>query len=375
MSSELLNALKMVADERAIEVGELIMAIEQAVAEAASRRLGRENLTSRFDQARGEFDLFETLEVVDAVSSPRAQIAFDEARALDPAAMIGGTVSRKVAMEGLGRIAALSVRQMIHKKGRELEIDHIVAGYRSRIGQVVTGKMMKKLHDDILIDLGEGVEAILPKAEQSALDRFERGRALKLQIVEARAGKREPLVTLSRIRPELLRRLVETETPEIQDGLVEIVAVARDGSGRSKVAMRGKKGGVDPVGAVIGVRGGRIQPVTRELSGEKIDVFAWSDDPKELIASALTPAKGVTVVIPKEGRRAFAIVPDDQLSPAIGKKGVNIKLAVKITGWDVEALSQAEYDEMLKRLKGAGSGEPPPPAATGGEPSGSAAAE
>ncbi|MBI4827310.1 MAG: transcription termination factor NusA [Nitrospinae bacterium] len=374
MSSELLNALKMVADERAIEVGELIMAIEQAVAEAASRRLGRENLTSRFDQARGEFDLFETLEVVDAVSSPWAQIAVDEARALDPAAMIGGTVSRKVAMEGLGRIAALSVRQMIHKKGRELEIDHIVAGYRSRIGQVVTGKMMKKLHDDILIDLGEGVEAILPKAEQSALDRFERGRALKLQIVEARAGKREPLVTLSRIRPELLRRLVETETPEIQDGLVEIVAVARDGSGRSKVAMRGKKGGVDPVGAVIGVRGGRIQPVTRELSGEKIDVFAWSDDPKELIASALTPAKGVTVVIPKEGRRAFAIVPDDQLSPAIGKKGVNIKLAVKITGWDVEALSQAEYDEMLKRLKGAESGEPPPPAAPGGEPSGSAAA-
>ncbi|MGK7345598.1 MAG: transcription termination factor NusA [Candidatus Nitrospinota bacterium M3_3B_026] len=351
MSTELMNALKMVADEKSIDIGDLIATIESAVAIAASRRLDRTNLEARFDSERGEFDLYEILEATDHVEDPALQTPIAEARKIDPAAGVGSTVRRRVEMEGLGRIAAQSVRQMIRKKGKEAEAHRLFLTYSGRIGQMVTGRLLRKTDGGYLFDLGDA-EGVLPPSEQLMTDRLERGRDVRLVVADVTEGRKEPVIVVSRSSPALLRRLLEMETPEIAEGTVEIAAIARDAAGRSKVAVRGAKKDVDAVGALIGVRGGRIQPIVRELSGEKIDVFAWSDDPKKLITAALTPAKDAKVILDKAGRRADVIVPDEQLSPAIGKKGVNVKLAVKLTRWELDVMSQKEYEEKQKRLAG-----------------------
>ncbi len=344
MSSELMNALKMVANERSIGLDELIEAIEQAVTTAACKRLERENLEARFDQDRGEFDLFELLEVSSEPDDESTHISIEDAAKIEDGAKEGAIVRRHVEMEDLGRIAAQSVRQMIHKKGRELESHRMFMSYKARIGEMVTGRMVGKSHDSYIVEF-EGVEGVLPPQEQLYMDRLERGRHVKLIITNVTEEKREPTITVSRNHLDLPRKLLELEAPEIGEGLVQIVAIARDPMGRTKMAVKSKKHGLDPVGTCVGVRGARIQPVVKELSGEKIDVFAWSDNPEELIASALTPAKNVRVILAESEKRAFAIVPDDQLSPAIGKKGINIRLATKLTGWELDVMSQHEYEQ------------------------------
>lgn len=372
--SELLNALQMVADEKSIDLADLIETIEEAVTKAAAKRLNRENLDARFDKGKGKFDLYEILEVVDAPEKGAEQISAEEAAALDPAASVGDMVRRHVEMEDLGRIAAQSVRQMIHKKGRELEQMRLENELKSRIGSMVTGKVIRRAADGYLIDLGDA-EAILPKIEQIAQERLERGRTVKLIITGVTSGRGEPLVTVSRRHPDLLAKLMEIEIPEVADGVVEIVALARDNQGRSKVAVRSGKPDVDPVGSCVGTRGNRIQMIMKELSGEKIDVFEWSDNPEKLIALALAPARNLDVILVKNEKKAYVVVPDDQLSLAIGKKGSNIKLAVKLTGWELDVMSLAEYQELKGRLdKGKTGGgktgpgdapdeDPPPPPA------------
>ncbi|HEB73215.1 MAG TPA: transcription termination/antitermination protein NusA [Nitrospirae bacterium] len=352
MPTELLNALNMVANEKSININDLIETIEGAVSFAASKRLERDNLEAKFDKEKGAFDLFEILKVCESVQEPKLEINMDEAGKIDNQARIGLTVRRRVELEGLGRIAALSVRQMIHKKGRELELDRLYAYYRSKIGSAVTGRLIHKSHDNYIFSL-EGIEASLPPDEQLANDHLERGKNTKLLIIDVNFTRKEPVAIVSRTHPDLLRKLLELETPEIIEGHVEIVALARDYAGRSKVAVRSKKPGVDPVGACVGVRGGRIQPIAKELANEKIDVFSWDDDPKVLIASALVPAKNVQVIPAREEKRAYVIVPDEQLSLAIGKKGVNVKLAVKISRWELDVLSRKEYEENLARIHNA----------------------
>jgi len=340
----------MVADEKSMQLDELISTIESAVTIAATKRLERDNVMAEFDSEKGEFDLFESLEVTDHVDDPATQMDIAVAKEIDPDASVGSAIRRRVEMEDLGRIAAQSVRQMIHKKGREAEAHRLFLDYSKRKGEVVTGTVIRKVDGGYLIDLGD-VEATLPPPEQLMGERLERGRHVKVVIAEVAEGKREPLVDVSRTHPALLRKLLEIETPEIAEGVVENVALVRDPSGRSKVAVRSRKKDIDPVGACVGVRGGRIQPIVRELGGEKIDVFAWSDDPKKLIADALTPAKNLRVILSEKDRSADVIVQDDQLSPAIGKKGVNVRLAVKLTRWELDVMSQKEYDEKKERLK------------------------
>ncbi len=350
MSSDLLNALKMVADEKSMGLDDLIATIEEAVTRAAVKRLDRENLEARFNKDEGGFELYEQMEVVESVTYPKLQIDCEEAKEIDPDAELGTMLNRPVEMEDLGRIAAQSVRQMIHKKGKEAEHIRLSQEYSSKIGEMVTGVMSRRAGDGFIFELGDA-EAILPPEEQLANDRFDRGRHVKLIIVDVSQSHREPVVVVSRTHPALLRKLLELETPEIGEGIVEIVDVVRDPFGRGKVTVRSSKKEVDPVGACVGVRGGRIQPIVRELSGEKIDVIQWSDDPKKLIAAALAPAKDIkTVMINEKEKSAEVIVPDDQLSPAIGKKGVNVKLAVKLTGWELDVMNAEEYKHKKGRL-------------------------
>lgn len=348
MTSELMNALKMVADEKSMNMDDLIATIEDAVLVVAAKRFNRANLEVVFNTSKGEFELYEALEVTERVDDPLRQITLDKATALDPSASIGSTVKSRVVMEDLGRIAAQSVRQMIHKKGREAEVHKRYLNYKARVGEMITARMVKKTDAGVVFDLGE-LEAIMPPAEQLAMDKYERGKNMRMVIADVEEGRREPQVILSRANPALLQKLLEMESPELADGSVEIISMARDQSGRSKLAVRSRKKDVDPVGALIGAQGVRIKPVMKELSGEKIDIFAWTDDPKKLIASALTPAKGLTIILSEKRRFAEVIAPDDQLSLAIGKKGCNVKLAVKITRWDLDVMSKKEYEEKMAR--------------------------
>jgi N utilization substance protein A len=351
MTSELMNALKMVADEKSMDINDLIATIEEAVLVVASKRFNRANLEVVFNTSKGEFELYEALAVVEHLDDPLKQIALEKATALDASASIGSTVKNRVVMEDLGRIAAQSVRQMIHKKGREAEVHRRYLNYKARVGEMITARIVKRTDAGVVFDLGD-LEAIMPPSEQLAMDKYERGKNMRMVIAEVMEGRREPQVILSRANPALLQKLLEMESPELADGSVEIISMARDQSGRSKLAVRSRKKDVDPVGALIGAQGVRIKPVMKELSGEKIDILAWTEDPKKLIASALTPAKGMTIILSEKRRFAEVIAPDDQLSLAIGKRGCNVKLAVQITRWDLDVMSRKEYEEKISRQTG-----------------------
>ncbi len=350
MSSDLMNALKMVADEKSIGFDDLVETIRQAVTYAACKRLNRENLHAKFFPETGEFELYEILENAETVDDPKLHITMDDALKENPDAKPDESICRKVEMEDLGRIAAQSVRIMIHKKGRELEYHRMYLAWRARIGEMVTGRMIK--HDDgrDLFELDQ-VDGILAAEEKLALDRFDKGKHVKFMIIDVEETRREPIVMLSRSHPDLLRKLMEMEVPEMADGIVEIKSLARSHEGRSKVAVCSRKVDVDAVGACVGARGARIQPVAQELGGEKIDILHWKEDPQKLISAALTPAKNLEVIISDKEKKAYVIADDDQLSPAIGKKGVNIRLAVKLTGWELDVMNRKEYDQYLDKTK------------------------
>ncbi len=350
MTKEILGALKLMADEKSIPLEELIATIEEAVTQAAIRKLGKENLEARFDLDNAEFELYETVEVTEEKEDNKTTISLEDAQKIEPEVEVGGSIKRQIVLKDLGRIAAQSVRQMIHKKGIEGERQRMMEAYQSRIGEMVTGEMIRSGENGYIFSLSN-VEAILPPKEQLQSDRFERGRRVKLAIADIATSRMEPLVVVSRVHPGLLRKLIELEVPEINEGIVEIVSVVRDKSGRSKVAVKSRKHNVDAVGACVGMRGTRIQPVVKELNGEKIDIFIWTDDPAKYIASALTPAKGLKVIVNEEEKTADVIAPESELSLAIGKKGVNIKLALKLTGWRIDVMSQNEYDEKQARIK------------------------
>ena len=349
MSDELLNALTMVADERRMELEDLIATIEEAVTLAAIKRLERTNLEALFTKEKGEFTLWEILTVVEDVTHPATEINLADAKVIDEEAEPDGEVRRPVVMEGLGRIAARSVRQMIHKKGREAQTASLREQYRAKVGEMISAKISRKSREGFVFDLGDA-EGLLSPEKELAHDRPERGARMKIAIDGVSEERGMPLVTVSRTDPSLLEKLIELETPEIAEDLVTIVAIARDRSGASKVAVSSRKKDIDPVGAIIGARGSRIQPVSKELAGEKIDVFHWSDDLSTLITSALTPAKKMRVILNEKERKADVIVADDQLSLAIGRKGVNVNLAAKIADCSLDVMNEEEFVAKEKRL-------------------------
>lgn len=250
MSKELINALQMFADEKAMDVEDLVRAIEDAVAFAAKKRLEKENLEVVFNKERAAFELFEILTVDDG--DHMGDLTPTEARAIDPDAQLGGTVRRSVEMADLGRIAAQSVRGMIHKKGKEMELIKLAGSYSRRVGEMIIAKVNNKNEDGYWFELGD-LSGLLPPAENLLTDRLERGKQIRVTIVGVDSSRRTPVVTLSRSRPELLQRLMELETPELADGTVEIVAISRDNTGRSKVAVRSRKPQIDPVVAFFAV--------------------------------------------------------------------------------------------------------------------------
>lgn len=346
MNLELIGALKDLERERGISKEVLLEAIETAIVSAYKRNYGASSSSSvrvEFNQNTGQMHVYALRVVVPEVQDPTAEIALEEARKLDSSLELGQIVEREVTPTDFGRIAAQTAKQVVIQKIREAERSLVYEIYSNREGDVVQGTVLRADYRQVMVDLGD-VEAVLPFSEQIPNEAYKHNARYRFYINEVRQSSKGPQVFLSRTHPGLLKALFELEVPEIQSGEVEIKSVAREAGNRSKLAVYSRDPKIDPVGACVGARGVRVQAVVAELGNERIDVVEWVHDLEGFIKNALSPAKVLFVRLDQENKVAHTIVPDDQLSLAIGKEGQNARLAARLTGWriDIKSLEQAE---------------------------------
>jgi N utilization substance protein A len=355
MRNDLSRAIRHLASERSLPEDVVMEALEAAMV-AAYRKTPdawAQNVRIGVDPDTGQSKVFAQLAVVDDVQDKRSQISVEDAQKIDPEVEIGGLVEVDVTPRDFGRIAAQTAKQVILQRIREAEREATYHTYADREGEIVQGTVQNINPDAITVGLDKA-EALLPRANQMSSERYSRSQRIRVYVQEVRKTPKGPEIIVSRTHKNMLRRLMEVEVPEIFNGAVEIKAIAREAGSRSKVAVAARQEGVDPVGACVGIRGVRIQALVNELNGEKIDVVAWSPDPAVFIANALSPAQvtRVNLVEVPEGRTAEVVVPDRQLSLAIGKEGQNARLAAKLTGWRIDIKSEGEAaEEALRRIQ------------------------
>ena len=357
MKSELVLAINQLCAERKLSPEVVMEAVQASLISAYKRNFGATaNIEVRMDPDTGDVRVFAAKEVVETVVDRKAQITLDEARLAEPGLQLGDTVLIESTPKDFGRIAAQTAKQVILQRIREAERDALYSTFADSAGEIAHGTVQSvDFHSqDVVVNI-DGAEALLPAREQMPGEHYRRGLRLRAYVLEVRKGSRGPQITLSRRTPALLRRLLELEVPEIFHGTVEIKAIAREAGSRSKVAVYATQEGVDPVGSCVGVRGGRIQNVVNELGGEKIDVVEWNPDIAAFISNSLSPAKVMNVRLEdtsESNKTATVIVPDRQLSLAIGKEGQNARLAAKLTGWRIDIKSASEAaEETLGRLE------------------------
>jgi N utilization substance protein A len=342
---ELLQIADAVAREKAIDRKIVLGAMEDAIAKAARSRYGSETeVRAEIDPKSGELHLSRHMLVVDAVENPSFQISLEDARRRHPAAQIGDTIADPLPPLEYGRIAAQSAKQVIVQKVREAERDRQYEEYKDRIGDIVNGIVKRVEYGNVVVDLGRG-EAIVRRDEMLPREVFRNGDRIRAYIYDVRREQRGPQIFLSRTHPQFMAKLFAQEVPEIYDGIVEVKAVARDPGSRAKIAVVSRDSSVDPVGACVGMRGSRVQAVVNELQGEKIDIIPWSQDIATFVVNALAPAEVAKVVLDEERERIEVVVPDQQLSLAIGRRGQNVRLASQLTGWDIDILTEQEESE------------------------------
>jgi N utilization substance protein A len=355
MSNPLMQTIEALAKEKGIEADVVIGAIEDAVLTATRKYYKtNENLKTRFNQDTGQVDLFAVKQIVREVTNPATEISLEEAQQLyGEEAEVDMEIEFPKPTDVLGRIAAQTAKQVIFQKVREAERENIFAEYSGRIGEVMNATVKRFENGDMVVELGR-IEASLPRKEQSRAESYAPGERLRAVIKGVNRSAKGPQIVLSRTDPALLVKLFEQEVPEIYDGTVQIRGAVREAGDRAKVAVFSRERDVDPVGACVGMKGTRVQAIIRELRGEKIDIVEWSDDPVTLVTNALSPAKvqRVSIVDDKE-RVVEVIVEDKQLSLAIGKKGQNVRLAAKLTGWRIDIKSEEEKRrEVEAQLEG-----------------------
>jgi transcription termination/antitermination protein NusA len=342
---ELLQIAEAVAREKGIDRRIVLGAMEDAIAKAARSRYGSETeVRAEIDPKSGELHLSRHMLVVDTVETSATQISLDEARQRHPAAQIGDTIADPLPPLEYGRIAAQSAKQVIVQKVREAERDRQYDEYKDRIGDIVNGIVKRVEYGNVVVDLGRG-EAIVRRDEMLPREVFRNGDRIRAYIYDVRREQRGPQIFLSRTHPQFMSKLFAQEVPEIYDGIVEVKAVARDPGSRAKIAVVSRDSSVDPVGACVGMRGSRVQAVVNELQGEKIDIIPWSQDIATFVVNALAPAEVAKVVLDEERERIEVVVPDQQLSLAIGRRGQNVRLASQLTGWDIDILTEQEESE------------------------------
>src|ERR1700686_3042257 len=342
---ELLQIADAVAREKSIDRGIVIAAMEDAIAKAARARYGSEtDVHAEIDAKKGELRLSRHMLVVDQVENSSNQISLEDARRANPGAQIGDTIAATLPPLEYGRFAAQSPKQVIVQKVREAERDRQYQEFKDRIGDIVNGIVKRVEYGSVIVDLGRG-EAIIRRDEMLPREVFRNGDRVRAYIFDVRRETRGPQIFLSRTHPQFMAKLFAQEVPEIYDGIVEIKAVARDPGSRAKIGVISRDSSVDPVGACVGMRGSRVQAVVNELQGEKIDIIPWTSDPANFVVNALAPAEVAKVVLDEERQRMEVVVPDQQLSLAIGRRGQNVRLASQLTGWDIDILTEQEESE------------------------------
>ena len=351
MNREFIDALEQLEEEKHIEKGVLLEAIESALLAAYRRNysttgnINVDNVRVDIDSETGDISVLSRLEVVEEVMDENREISLDDAREIDARYEIGDAIEFAVTPEDFGRIAAQTAKQVVVQRIREAERSKVYDDFKNRLYEIVTGVVHRKSGATLFVDLGH-TEAILPPREQVPGERFEVNDRLKAYIMDVKHSLKGPQIYLSRSHPGLVKKLFELEVPELTDGTVEIKAIAREAGSRTKMTVYTEFENVDPVGSCVGSRGSRVQSVVNELDGEKIDVIPWSDEPEELIANVLSPAKVEDVFIVAdndEEKAALVVVPDYQLSLAIGKEGQNVRLAAKVSGWKIDIKSHSQY--------------------------------
>mgnify|MGYP001022994789 FL=1 len=351
MNREFIDALEQLEEEKHIEKGVLLEAIESALLAAYRRNysttgnINVDNVRVDIDSETGDISVLSRLEVVEEVMDENREISLADAREIDARYEIGDAIEFAVTPEDFGRIAAQTAKQVVVQRIREAERSKVYDDFKNRLYEIVTGVVHRKSGATLFVDLGH-TEAILPPREQVPGERFEVNDRLKAYIMDVKHSLKGPQIYLSRSHPGLVKKLFELEVPELTDGTVEIKAIAREAGSRTKMTVYTEFENVDPVGSCVGNRGARVQSVVNELDGEKIDVIPWSDEPEELIANVLSPAKVEDVFIVSdsdEEKAALVVVPDYQLSLAIGKEGQNVRLAAKVSGWKIDIKSHSQY--------------------------------
>jgi N utilization substance protein A len=343
--AELLQVADTVARDKGIDRDEVLEAMEQAIQKAGRSKYGQEyDIRAEIDRKTGDMKLMRFREVADPVENEATQISLTQAKKFNPDAEIGDFITDPLPPIDFGRIAAQTAKQVIVQKVRDAERARQFNEYKDRVGEIVNGLAKRVEFGNVVVDLGRA-EAMLRRDELLPRESFRQGERVRAYIYDVRSEPRGPQIFLSRTHPQFMAKLFAQEVPEIYDGIIEIKAVARDPGSRAKIAVLSHDSGIDPVGACVGMRGSRVQAVVAELQGEKIDIIPWSSDPATFVVNALAPAEVAKVVMDEEQRRIEVVVPDEQLSLAIGRRGQNVRLASQLTGWDIDILTEAEESE------------------------------
>ena len=345
---EMLQVADTVARDKGIEREEVLVAMEQAIQKAGRSKYGHEHdIRAEIDRKTGEIKLFRyraVVEEIDEVEDEITQLTLEQARRIKPDAEIGEFLIDKLPPIDFGRVAAQTAKQVIVQKVREAERQRQFREYRDRVGEVVNGLVKRVEFGNVLVDLGRA-EAIIRREELIPRENFRQGDRVRAYIYDVREEPRGPQIFLSRTHPQFMVMLFAQEVPEIYDGIIEIREVARDPGSRAKIAVISNDSSIDPVGACVGMRGSRVQAVVAELQGEKIDIIPWSSDPATFVVNGLAPAEVTKIVLDEDAHRIDVIVPDEQLSLAIGRRGQNVRLASQLSGWDIDILTEAEESE------------------------------
>ncbi|NLM13734.1 MAG: transcription termination/antitermination protein NusA [Epulopiscium sp.] len=353
MNAEFIGALEQLAKEKGIDKELLFEAIETSLVSACKKNFGTsQNIKVIIDRDNGDVSVYAQKTVVEEVENDALEISLEEAKSIKANYEIGDIIDIEVTPKNFGRIAAQTAKQVVVQRIREAEREIIYNQYITKEKDIITGIIQRKERKNVIINLGK-TEAILPPNEQIVGEEYNFNSRIKVYVLEVKQTTKGPQITVSRTHPELVKRLFEQEVPEVYEGMVEIKSIAREAGSRTKMSVYSKDPEVDPVGACVGQNGQRVNIIVNELKGEKIDIIQWNEDPKEYIAAALSPSKVIDVSINEEDKSAKVVVPDYQLSLAIGKEGQNARLAAKLTGWriDIKSESQAKKIGFIEEKK------------------------
>lgn len=348
MNKDFIDALHEIEKEKGVSKEIIFDALESALISSYKKNFGSsQNVEVEMDRETGKIKVFSTKEVVEDIENIYLEIALADAKNIDEKFQLGDIVKIEITPKDFGRIAAQTAKQVVIQRIKDAERDVIFDDFINRENEIITGQIQRISKNNIYVDLGK-TEAVLPPTEQIEGEEYQQGDRLKLLILEVKKTTKGPQIVLSRASSSLIKRLFELEVPEINDGIVEIFSISREAGSRTKIAVFSKDPDVDPLGACVGFKGSRVKAIVDELNGEKIDIVIWSKDIGEFVANALSPSKVVKVDVNEKEKSAVVVVPDYQLSLAIGKQGQNARLAAKLTNWKIDIKSESQYEELNK---------------------------